>query len=104
MIKFKPFAVNFHDVDEVAAYDPAYYHRERQTWIATAGRHDGSGFSPEDFAGHIGEEYSTYSWILEEILRRADFQILEAEYLTPTRASYTCRKLKEDIPTGSGKT
>ena len=78
--------------DAVYSFEPEHYQDACSNWIADAGKQDGSGFTPENFAGHIRDEYSTYSWILEAILNRARFEILEARYLSPIRANYTCRK------------
>jgi hypothetical protein len=38
---------------------------------------------------HIREEYSTFSWILEEMLRRAGFSLARKQQAPPTTL-YTC--------------
>ncbi len=46
-------------------------------WIAQMSRSDGQGFSRADFAIHVREEHSTFTWILEGLLERAGFRLLE---------------------------
>ena len=49
-----------------------------------------SGFSQEEFETHVREEYSTFAWVLEGLLERAGFQILERAYPAQENAEYTC--------------
>jgi hypothetical protein len=51
-----------------------------------------SGFSAEDFATHARDEHSTFAWILEGMLRRAGFEVLEARLTAPEYAEYLCRR------------
>jgi putative AdoMet-dependent methyltransferase len=43
---------------------------------------------------HIKDEYSTFDWILEEMLRRTGFSIDSVDHLDEFIASYTCTKKK----------
>ncbi len=45
-----------------------------------------------DFERHISNEYSTYDWIMEEMLYRAGFSIESAEYDEDYMAVYVCIK------------
>ncbi|MGI9604230.1 MAG: class I SAM-dependent methyltransferase [Acidimicrobiales bacterium] len=49
-------------------------------WIDTMARTDGTGFTREDFETHVREEFSTYGWILEEMIERAGFEGVESNY------------------------
>jgi hypothetical protein len=54
------------------------------------GKPEGEGFTREDFEGHIREEYSTFGWILEGMFKKAGFDMLKADYLSPWTAEYIC--------------
>ncbi|WP_326600297.1 class I SAM-dependent methyltransferase [Streptomyces sp. NBC_01803] len=65
-------------------------HLER--WIETEGRRPGEGFTREDFATHVREEFSTYDWVIEGMLRRAGLEITARAVPAPTYAEYVCRR------------
>jgi hypothetical protein len=47
---------------------------------------------------HVREEHSTFGWIVEGMLQRAGFEIVEADYLTPESAQYVCKKIPVESP------
>ena len=47
----------------------------------------------ESIRGHLSKEYSTFTWILEGMLKRAGFLIDHAEYPGGVLARYTCTKV-----------
>ena len=51
---------------------------------------DVSGFSQKDFETHVREEYSTFSWVLEGLIARAGFEIVEKQYPSCEYAEYLC--------------
>ena len=46
----------------------------------------------EEFITHVKEEFSTYDWIMEEMLYRTGFEILNADYGENFITLYTCKK------------
>ena len=52
----------------------------------------GDSFNRADFAGHVRDEFSTYGWILEALMERAGFEIVERNYTSSTYANYLCAK------------
>ncbi|MGJ3249292.1 MAG: class I SAM-dependent methyltransferase [Elainellaceae cyanobacterium] len=78
--------------DVVYSFDALNYQVELDTWIQTASRNDGQDFTKADYTMHVREEFSTYAWILEGLIMRAGFEILEKNYLTSTKAEYCCQK------------
>jgi hypothetical protein len=60
--------------------------------IAAVAREDGRGFSRAAFEQHIREEHSTFAWIIEEMLRREGFHLVEARHTAPTYAEYLCQR------------
>jgi ubiquinone/menaquinone biosynthesis C-methylase UbiE len=60
-------------------------------WIQTITRLAGEKLGGES-AVHVRDEYSTYDWILEGMLRHAGFQIDTAEYTPGFQTTYICSK------------
>jgi SAM-dependent methyltransferase len=64
-----------------------------EAWLANAAHDPARGFTREDLAMHLREEYSTFSWLLEPLLERAGFTILRVDQRpTRTYALYICRR------------
>lgn len=79
--------------DAVFSFEANQYHDSINAWIERVSKPVGEGFTAEDFATHVREEYSTFSWIIEGMLTRAGFEIASANYPTPEYAQYVCRKI-----------
>ncbi len=79
--------------DIVYSFSPQDGYLAIDAWIDGVARDDGRGFPRSFFEEHVREEYSTYAWILEAMLRDAGFEIRDAMYRdTKTYARYTCVK------------
>ena len=52
----------------------------------------GGDFLKEDAEEHFRDEYSTYDWVIEGLLERADFQIETKNAYDGIIATYLCRK------------
>lgn len=83
-----------HDV--VFSFDPKDYVNQIEAWIKRVARPHDEGFTKEEFEMHVRKEYSTYGWILEGMLQRAKFEIIEANYPFQEYANYICRKPKQN--------
>lgn len=73
--------------DLVYSFDPQDSHEHVEAWL--------DGMEPTPFAAaeltdHVSDEFSTYDFLLESILERAGFEILEASYTDGFYAAYTC--------------
>jgi putative AdoMet-dependent methyltransferase len=82
-----------HDV--VFSFRAERYDVEIQRWINDASTGEGV-FSTADFEAHVREEHSTYSWILEGIIRETGFAIRKTDFRSPTVASYWCEKVRNE--------
>jgi putative AdoMet-dependent methyltransferase len=78
--------------DVIFSFPPADYQAAITEWIKQVAKPEGEGWTAQDFETHVREEHSTYGWIIEEMLIRAGFEILEASYNTATYAEYLCAK------------
>jgi len=79
-----------HDV--VFSFETDEYEQRLNEWVEAVSSDRGNSFSRTDFEQHIRNEYSTFSWILEGLLQRTGFLIVEQNYLAPTYAEYLCQK------------
>lgn len=75
------------------SFEAPQYQDSINAWIKRVSKPAGEGFTAEDFATHVREEHSTFSWIIEGMLTRAGFEIESADYPTPEYAQYICTKL-----------
>ena len=78
--------------DVIFLFSPAEYEPAINNWIGSVAKPKGEGWTQADFEMHVREEYSTFTWIVEGMLTRAGFNIVEAEYPSPTYAEYFCAK------------
>jgi ubiquinone/menaquinone biosynthesis C-methylase UbiE len=78
--------------DLVYSFDPRDAESIIDAWLDRAPVRIQDGFTASDLATHVRHEYSTYSWLLEPMLRRAGFEIRDVEYSSPAFAAYTCAK------------
>jgi putative AdoMet-dependent methyltransferase len=78
--------------DVVFSFPPAEYVPQIEAWIDSVCSSTGNGWSRSDFEMHVRDEFSTFAWLLEEMLRRAGFRIDRAEFQTPTKGFYVCSK------------
>jgi len=79
--------------DIVYSFAPEDAKAALDAWIDAVSRDDGIGFPRSSFEEHVREEYSTYAWVIEAMLRDAGFEIRDAVYReTKTYARYTCVK------------
>ena len=63
-----------------------------EQWLERAPIDPARGWTADELAEHVRSEHSTFSWLLEEILDRAGFDIIDREYSeSQVYASYTCR-------------
>ena len=79
--------------DVIYSFNPVEYRPHIQAWIEQAVVTDDAGWARRDFETHVREEYSTFSWILEGMLQRAGFKIVEAEPVSSVWAVYLCQKV-----------
>ena len=76
--------------DVVYSFPPECYEREVRRWIDAVGRDDGMGFSREEFAAHVREEFSIYDWLMDQMLTKTGFRVVEKTLPGNTYAEYVC--------------
>jgi hypothetical protein len=50
------------------------------------------GFTAEELAEHVRQEFSTFTWIFEPMLQRCGFEILEQSSRRSAYGTYLCQK------------
>lgn len=78
--------------DLVYSFDPADAAEVIESWLARAPTRPEAGYTAADLATHVRTEFSTYTWLLEPLLRRSGFDIRDAEYPSRAFAAYACFK------------
>jgi len=77
--------------DAVFSFEPAEYESRLNAWIGLMEENAGPKIA-EETSIHIRDEYSTYSWIMEELIERAGLTIEQYEYQDVCLAWYLCLK------------
>ena len=80
----------FYLKDVIFSFTPETAEQEIETWIDQVTQY--SGFTRAEFETHVRDEYSTYDWIIEGLLTRTGFKILEKNVESPTYAEYVCER------------
>lgn len=79
--------------DVVFSFPIEEYGLKIDNWIESMKQKIGINFA-EEAAIHIREEYSTFNWIMEGMIKKAGFQIDKAEFFEDFVAVYVCTKLR----------
>jgi SAM-dependent methyltransferase len=80
--------------DVVYSFEPADAERRIEAWIADTMATDVErGWTRAELAEHVRDEHSTFTWLLEPMIERAGFDILDADLSASGMfARYLCRK------------
>jgi len=70
----------FRLVDVVFGFEPGDAEDRLEAWFATGGDSDETEWTRAEFEEHVRDEHSTFTWLLEPMLARAGFEVLEREY------------------------
>lgn len=79
-------------LDLVYDFDPRDANVAIETWLAGAQPSPLTGWTRQELAAHLRTEHSTYRWLLEPLLERTGFTIVEVVYRRGVYGSYTCVK------------
>jgi SAM-dependent methyltransferase len=71
-----------------------------QEWIRqTASQRPDAGWTRAELEAHVRDEFSTFTWLLEPMLGKAGFEIVDADYApVGAYAAYTCLKSGGQAP------
>jgi putative AdoMet-dependent methyltransferase len=74
-------------------FDPTDADERIDTWLSDAVSDPAIGWTRSELAEHVHIEFSTYSWLLESLLERTGFEILDRDYRQQIYGAYTCRRV-----------
>jgi SAM-dependent methyltransferase len=79
--------------DLVFSFEPDQAHTAIAAWLAGAANSPEEGWTRDELETHLRQEYSTFTSLLEPMLRHAGFQIRQTEY-SPSGiyAAYLCAR------------
>jgi hypothetical protein len=63
-----------------------------EDWLSGAVTDQAAGWTAAELAEHVRGEFSTYSWLLDAMLDRTGFDILERMFRRSVYGAYTCRR------------
>ncbi len=80
--------------DVVYSFEPADAERRIEAWISETMTTDVErGWTRAELAEHVRDEHSTFTWLLEPMIGRAGFDMIDASYSASGMfARYLCRK------------
>lgn len=80
--------------DLVFSFEPSQVDKRVGAWLDASVDSRLDGWARDERERHLRDEFSTFSWLLEPMLERAGFDILEASYSdSGIHAAYTCARL-----------
>lgn len=79
--------------DVVFSFDNKGYEDSIFSWLNQI-RDSGGQKMAQETEIHLRDEYSTFGWIMEEMLRRSGFSVDKADYRGEFMAAYICTKIK----------
>jgi ubiquinone/menaquinone biosynthesis C-methylase UbiE len=78
--------------DLVFDFAPPEAEERIDAWMSGAVHDPAAGWTAEELAAHVRSEFSTYSWLLDSLLDRTGFDILERSFRRSAYGAYTCRR------------
>jgi SAM-dependent methyltransferase len=80
--------------DVVYSFEPADAERRIEAWITETMSADVErGWTRAELAEHVRDEHSTYTWLLEPMIERAGFDVIDANYsASGVLVRYLCGK------------
>lgn len=76
--------------DLVFSFAPDVAEQTIETWLAGAAASPDVGWTRPELEEHVREEHSTFSWLLEPMLERSGFEIVDVQHGGGIYAAYTC--------------
>jgi ubiquinone/menaquinone biosynthesis C-methylase UbiE len=78
--------------DLIFDFDPAAADDHIERWMHGAVTDPSAGFTAGELAAHFRREFSTYSWLFEQMLAKAGFEVRDRSYVRSAYGAYTCTR------------
>jgi len=76
--------------DLIFDFEPTEADEHMEAWMAGAVRDAEVGWTAPELAEHVRGEFSTYSWLLDAMLDRTGFDVVERTFRRSVYGAYTC--------------
>ena len=73
-------------------FEPAQTDGRIEPWLAGAAPTPAEGWTRDELEEHVREEHSTFTWLLEPLLERTGFEIVERDVAGGLYATYVCAR------------
>ena len=79
--------------DIAFSFDPGDAERFLEEWLGSAAETPEEGWTRDELEAHLRDEHSTFTWLLEPMLDRAGFDVVDADYsASGMDARYLCKR------------
>jgi ubiquinone/menaquinone biosynthesis C-methylase UbiE len=78
--------------DLVFDFEPSAADERIEEWLSGATVNSLLGWTARELAEHVQGEFSTYSWLLDAMLERSGFAIVERNFRRSVYGAYTCKR------------
>jgi SAM-dependent methyltransferase len=78
--------------DLVYDFAPADAESRIETWMSGAVTDPSIGWTADELADHVRGEFSTFSWLLDVMLERTGFNIVDRSFCRSAYGAYTCER------------
>lgn len=78
--------------DLVFDFLPAEAEERIDGWMSGAVTDPSIGWTAEELAEHVRREFSTYSWLLDTMLDRTGFDVVERTFRRSAYGAYVCKR------------
>ncbi len=78
--------------DLIFDFDPEDTDQRIDAWMAGAVRDPDLGFTAGELAAHVRGEFSTFSWLFEQMLDKVGLEVLDRSFVRSAYGAYTCTR------------
>jgi SAM-dependent methyltransferase len=78
--------------DLIFDFDPAATDERIDAWMEGAVTDPARGFTAGELAAHVRGEFSTYSWLFEQMLDKVGLEVLHRSFVRSAYGAYTCAR------------
>ena len=78
--------------DLIFDFDPAAADERIEAWMDGAVTDPSAGFTAGELAEHVRGEFSTYSWLLEQMITKVGFDVRDRSFVRSAYGAYTCTR------------
>lgn len=76
--------------DLIFDFDPSEADEKIEAWMEGAVADLAVGYTAGELAEHLRGEFSTYSWLFEEMLDKVGFEVVDRSFVRSAHGAYTC--------------